>query len=265
MFALKISTCLKRPRGNQLFKAMQFGVWNAAFSRASNCLSDVFWASCLAQFWVQFNNWQERVFFLAKSVIQPDWFMDFIGLNKTPKSTDCAHEFVESRLVHEPMEHILCLFGSKTCQIASSLEYATGILTQDPMLKGTNLTIQRWQEKHWRWCRSSVKSLLSCQKQVRFVSVKAERPQPSITLSSGMGGGVSQPRGSSMTTMTQTWLHKAVLLRHAQLWGGGVAQPGGSASGGGGSSTPTTMTMQTWFHKADSTYSRARPKKGEFQ
>ncbi len=37
-------------------------------------------------------------------------------------------------------------------------------------------------------------------------------------------------------------------------------QLGGGGSQPGGSSTPTTTTMQTWLHKADSTYSRARPK-----
>ena len=59
-------------------------------------------------------------------------------------------------------------------------------------------------------------------------------------------------RGGS-STMTQTWLHKAAHFITCNL--------------GGGSSTPMTMTMtmtmttQTWLHKADSTYSRARPKK----
>ncbi len=53
--------------------------------------------------------------------------------------------------------------------------------------------------------------------------------------------------------MTQTQLYKAARFIKCNF--GGVSQ-----TGGGGSSTPTTMT-RTWLHKADSTYSRARPKK----
>ncbi len=84
-------------------------------------------------------------------------------------------------------------------------------------------------------------------KQVRFVSVKGERPyHPSW-------GGGQLVGGSSMTMTTQIWLHKAtplhcaLSLRWVSRW-----------VGGGGSSTKTTK--RKWLHEADSTNRRARPK-----
>ena len=90
------------------------------------------------------------------------------------------------------------------------------------------------------WYDTSERVLGSCPRslspQVRLVSVKAERPN------------------------------------HPSRGGGGVSQPGGGQPAGGGGpppppppSTPTTTTTMTQMrlHKADSTYSRARPNNTE--